>query len=204
MLIVLTSEQNITNEGQLINQLFEEGLPVLHLRKPSFNIDEYRSLLKEIDSKYYQQIVIHEYHELCKEFDLKGIHIQEQPRIDLGDSLQTYVDGFQKTGFYKNYTVSSSFHEPEVLQACEINFDYYLLSPVFSSISKQGYEGRGFDVQHIKKTIVGMGGINASTIADAFQLGYKGVGVLGGVWNTKSPVESFKKLKQSYDQYLMK
>ncbi len=196
MLIVLTSEQEIHNEVTLLNRLFEAGLQVLHLRKPAFDIERYRRLLNQIDAKHYQKIMTHEYHELCMEFVLKGIHIQEQPRIDLGERLKNYVD-FHRS---KNIKVSSSFHTPEVLKDCNIDFDYHLISPVFSSISKKGYKGRGFDVNTIDKTIVGMGGINAKTIPEVFKLGYAGIGVLGGVWNTENPIESFKNMKSHYEQ----
>ena len=87
--------------------------------------------------------------------------------------------------------MSSSFHDPEVLNASNINFDYHLLSPVFSSISKKGYEGKGFDVNHISKSIIGMGGVNAETIHKVYELGYSGVGVLGGIWNSDDIIESF-------------
>lgn len=196
MLIVLTSEQEIKNEAMLLNQLFETGLEVLHLRKPSFTEDGYRELLNTIEPRFYKRIMIHEHHHLCKEFDLKGIHIQEQPRLNLGEGLRDYMNGYRTL----NYVVSSSFHEPEVLKACEAKFDYHLLSPVFSSISKQGYEGRGFDVNHIDKTIIGMGGINETTIPETLQLGFKGVGVLGGVWNTNDPIQSFLTLNKAYTQ----
>ncbi|WP_075342635.1 thiamine phosphate synthase [Tenacibaculum agarivorans] len=197
MLIVLTSEQEIENEAILLNQLFENGLEVSHLRKPTFTIDGYRELLRNVDKQFYQRIVIHQFHDLCKEFQLKGIHIQEQPRIDLGDQLFEYFQLFKSEGF----SVSSSFHEPDVLNACSIKFDYHLLSPVFSSISKQGYEGRGFNVNYIDKTIVGMGGVNSKTIPEVFKLGFKGIGVLGGVWNMGTPVESFIEIKTQYDSF---
>ena len=196
MLLVITSEQELENEATLLNQLFFKGLEVLHLRKPSFDIVQYRALLKEIKSEFYSRIMLHENHELCKEFNLKGIHLQEQPRIDLEDNLKSYTDSYKSKGF----KVSSSFHDPEVLNRCEIDFEYHLLSPVFSSISKKGYEGKGFDVNHIQKKIIGMGGVNASTIPDVLKLGYYGIGVLGGVWNTENPIESFKEIKRHYEE----
>ena len=211
MLIVLTSEKEIINEAMLLNQLFDNGLEVLHLRKPSFDIDGYRKLLDEIDVKHLSRIMIHQYHELSTEFGLRGIHIQEQSRLDLGKKLKDYVrlwkfgrETFKRTTNNQqpttnNYYVSSSFHEPEELADCEIEFDYHLLSPVFSSISKVGYEGRGFDVNAIDKTIVGMGGVNTETIPKVLKLGYKGIGVLGGVWNAENPLESFKNIKEQFD-----
>ena len=89
-------------------------------------------------------------------------------------------------------TISSSFHEPEELENCTFEFDYHLLSPVFSSISKEGYQGRGFDVNHIDKTIIGMGGVTTKNLAEFDLLGFNGVGVLGGIWNSKTPIKDFK------------
>lgn len=194
MLVVLTSEQEIHHEAMLLNQLFKAGLKVLHLRKPRFDIAAYRNLLNKINPEYYTQIMIHEHHNLCAEFGLKGIHIQEQARLNLGCELQNYINDFKEYG----HLVSSSFHEPEVLESCNATFDYHLLSPVFSSISKQGYKGRGFDVNHIDKIIVGMGGINSETIQKTITLGYQGIGVLGGIWNTENPVNSFQLIMSNY------
>lgn len=92
-------------------------------------------------------------------------------------------------------TISSSFHEAEDVLNCDFEFDYHLLSPVFSSISKKGYKGRGFDVNHIDKTIIGMGGVTSENIKSFKTLGYKGVGVLGGIWNSDEPVQTFKKIQ---------
>ena len=69
---------------------------------------------------------------------------------------------------------------------------------MFTSISKADYEGQGFDVTAIDEFIVGMGGIQTETIEKTLQLGYKGIGVLGGVWNTANPVEHFKSIKTTF------
>jgi thiamine-phosphate pyrophosphorylase len=97
-------------------------------------------------------------------------------------------------------TISSSFHELEELINCDFEFDYHLLSPVFSSISKVGYEGRGFDVNHIDKRIIGMGGVKTKNV-DAFtKLGFKGVATLGGVWNSSAPLSDFKIMNNYFTQ----
>ena len=196
MIVLIAPERDIENEVEILHQLFDAGLQYYHFRKPYKNYKEHVAYLNQIDKKYYDRIVVHYFHELSNEFDLKGIHLQEQPRIDLEKGLKDYVDSYKNKG----KTVSSSFHEPEVLEACEVKFDYHLLSPVFSSISKVGYEGRGFDVNHIDKLIVGMGGVNSDTIEETLTLGFKGIGVLGGVWNTENSVESFKNIKRHYEE----
>lgn len=190
MLIVLTSEKEIENEAHKINILFENGLEILHFRKPTLDIEGYRTLLSEIETKYYNRIMLHQFHELCEEFNLRGIHIQEQPRLDLEEKLQEYIKVYKTKGFQ----VSSSFHAKEDIRDCSVDFEYVLLSPVFSSISKVGYEGKGFDVNELDEFVVGMGGINENTLKATFDLGYKGVGVLGGIWNTNNELESFKKI----------
>ncbi|WP_299103735.1 thiamine phosphate synthase [uncultured Tenacibaculum sp.] len=196
MIVLIAPEKDIENEIAILHQLFDAGLEYYHFRKPHKNLEEHVEYLNQIDSKYHNRIIVHYFHELLDKFNLKGVHLQEQPRIDLGKELKDYVDGYMSKG----KTVSSSFHEPEVLDACEVKFDYHLLSPVFSSISKQGYEGRGFDVNHIDKFIVGMGGVNSETISKTLVLGFKGIGVLGGVWNASNPVDSFKEIKRVFEE----
>ncbi|MDP2541981.1 thiamine phosphate synthase [Tenacibaculum discolor] len=195
MIVLIAPEKDIPNEIEILQQLFEEGLEYYHFRKPDKNYEEHVAYLNQIDEKYHDRIVTHYFHELINEFNLKGIHFQEQKRIDALDNGNEYFIGLDMIG----KTMSSSFHEPSALENCDIEFDYHLLSPVFSSISKKGYEGRGFDVNNIDKTIIGMGGINTDTIEKTLALGFQGIGVLGGVWNVEKPVESFKNIKRHYE-----
>ena len=54
-MIVITNPTPITNEISTIHSLFENGLELLHIRKPDFSEDEMRSYLSEIELKYYRQ-----------------------------------------------------------------------------------------------------------------------------------------------------
>lgn len=200
MIVLIAPEKDIDKEIEILNQLFEEGLEYYHFRKPTKTYEEHVSYIKKINEKYHNRIITHYFHELVNEFDLKGIHFQEQKRIDALENGKEYFIGLNMLG----KTMSSSFHEPEELAVCDIEFDYHLLSPVFSSISKKGYEGRGFDVNDIDKTIVGMGGINTTTIKETLELGFQGIGVLGGVWNAENPMESFKAIKHCYEEGVSK
>lgn len=195
MVILIAPESDMENEITILHQLFEEGLHYYHLRKPQKGLQEHRDYLNQIDAKYHNRVVVHLFHELVNEFKLKGIHFQEQKRLVHIDNPGRYFKNLEMYG----KTISSSFHEPEVLENCYFEFDYHLLSPVFSSISKPGHKGRGFDVNHIDKTIIGMGGVTTENIDEFKTLGYKGVGVLGGIWNSNEPVESFKKMKKYFE-----
>lgn len=196
MIVLIAPEEDVLNEIGLLNKLFQNGLDCFHLRKPLKSYQQHVEYLNQIDIKYHNKIVVHDHHKLINEYNLKGIHFQEQKRIDHIDNPGQYFKPLNMFG----KTISSSFHDPEVLADCEFEFDYHLLSPIFNSISKQGYQGQGFDVNHIDKYIIGMGGINSKNISETLQLGYKGIGILGAIWNTKDPVNSFITLKQSYNQ----
>jgi thiamine-phosphate pyrophosphorylase len=194
MIVLISPEKDIKNEMIILNQLFDAGLEFYHLRKPLKNIQEYSAYLNKIEAKYHNRIVVHEFHELINKYNLKGIHFQEQKRRDYIDNPGQY---FKSLNMYGK-TISSSFHELEELENCEFEFDYHLLSPVFSSISKKGYKGKGFNVKNSDKLIIGMGGVDLSTISEIFKLGFKGIGVLGGVWNRQNPLQSFIDLKNKY------
>lgn len=190
-LLVLTSEKLIQGEASKLNSLFSAGLKTLHFRKPGVEIEEHRALLDQIAPQYYSKVVLHYHHELCGEYGLKGIHLKEKNRILLGNKLANYVNSFQGNG----YTVSSAFHNVEAIEKCEIEFDYFLLSPVFDSISKAGYLGKGFNINHVNKKLIGLGGVNANNVQKSIKLGFKGVAVLGSIWNTMDYLASFATMK---------
>lgn len=194
MIVLIAPEKDLPKEIDILNQLFQEGLEYFHLRKPHTDYQGYVDYLNKIDPSYHSRIVVHDYHELINEFNLKGIHFQEQERIDHIDNPGRYFKGFNLFG----KIISSSFHEPKDIKDCYFEFDYHLLSPVFSSLSKEGALGRGFDVNEIDKRIIGMGGVSVDNLAAFDALGYEGVGVLGGIWKSETPIAVFKKMKQHF------
>ncbi|MDO6819610.1 thiamine phosphate synthase [Zobellia sp. 1_MG-2023] len=208
MIVLIAPETNMPNELELLNKLFQEGLKYYHLRKPDKDYEGHSAYLEKIDSKFHDRVVVHLYHELIVDFNLKGIHFQEQKRRDvlIGNELKekevrTLMNNYLASlgvESAKIKTISSSFHEPNELQDCNFNFDYHLLSPVFSSISKKGYKGRGFDVNHIDKKVIGMGGVTKNNLDEIQKLGFQGIGVLGGIWNSKTPIEDFKAMQEFY------
>ncbi len=194
MIILIAPEKDITHEIEILHQLFQAGLQYFHLRKPDKNYEEYSAYLNKIDSRYHDRIVIHHFHELINSYNLKGIHFQEQKRIDHIDSPGKY---FKDLNMYGK-TISSSFHHPKDIINCYFEFDYHLLSPIFTSISKKSYNGRGFDVSNIDKTIIGMGGVTVSNLPKFTKLGFNGVGVLGGIWKSSTPILNFEIMNNYY------
>ena len=74
MIIVISSPRPVTKEASLINQLFDEGLPIFHLRKPESSSQELVLLLQEINAEHYSKIALHSHHYLAKSFgDRKSV-----------------------------------------------------------------------------------------------------------------------------------
>ena len=74
-LIVVTAPTFFVEEDKIITALFEEGLDILHLRKPETPAMYSERLLTLIPEKYHRRIVTHEHFYLKEEFDLMGIHL---------------------------------------------------------------------------------------------------------------------------------
>lgn len=191
MLLLITPERDQEKETDLINTFFKNGLEILHLRKPNKNYAQHMAYLSAINEEYHNKIVLHYQHDLAEDFMLKGIHIQEQPRVDFGEEFGLYVSRFTSQG----YDVSTSFHNPsEIMLYKEVPLIYNLLSPVFTAISQPGMQGKAFDVSEINLPVIGMGGVHAENIHLVKKLGYAGVGVLGGIWYDENPVDACKAL----------
>lgn len=193
MLVLITSEENIRDEKDQLIHFFENGLPLLHVRKPGMIEEEMKCWLSQFQEKYLQRMVLHEHHRLTEIFMVKGIHLKESFRRNQKD-LAGYVEKYKSKGF----TVSSSFHDLEQLKNNASSFDYVCLSPVFTSVSKKGYEGQTFNVENIFSKVIALGGIEADKIRRTKEMGYTGVAVLGAVWLAKNKEVTFTEIHNEY------
>jgi len=190
-LIVITPEKEITEEANLLTNLFESGLQLLHLRKPDYTINEIRNLITDIPAIFHPKIVLHSHYELLNDFNLKGIHLPEKLRLE-GNTKQI-----------KNI-VSTSFHKIEDILSTKTNFEYAFLSPIFQSISKEGYEPvikpnvlkDFFRLNKINFPVIALGGITDQNVIQVRDIGFFGAACIGYVWENPNPIQQFKKLQK--------
>lgn len=178
-IIVISRPDYFDGEARKINQLFEQGMEILHLRKPGCTAAKLKKLIKEIDPHFYNRISIHQHHVLAEEFNLGRLHYTEQHR-----QLTSYkvLEKQQEDGFI----LSSSIHQLSVLPGLKY-LKYVFYGPVFNSISKPGYESvvaPGFRLPlHTKgPRIIALGGITMSLIETVKQMNFDGAALLGSVW----------------------
>ncbi|MCF8361655.1 MAG: thiamine phosphate synthase [Prolixibacteraceae bacterium] len=196
--IAITYPKILQNESEIINSLFHEGLPCLHLRKPGMHTNNVGLLLKKIECKFHDRVMVNDHIELANRYNIKGVHFSGQTQ----NMLPVPVNGLSKS------CSCHSFNEiSDVAPYC----DYVFLSPVFNSISKSGYQS-AFDFNELKiqlskphpTSIVALGGISPNKILQTSETGFDGAAVLGGLWNEKSKLDevlsNFKTYKQQLKQ----
>jgi thiamine-phosphate pyrophosphorylase len=189
MKLIVISPEKGTAELKVLQSLFDEGLEYFHLRKPEMKEKELREYLQSIPQAYFNKIILHSHHQLAAELSLKGIHYPEHKR--------------NETRFFPSHLhLSTSFHSLHDLSVAEARFDYVFLSPIFNSISKEGYQS-AFELQEIKEIlekveqhVVALGGIDETNVGKAKEIGFDGVALLGAIWESSDPLETFRRIKQ--------
>ena len=191
-LIVITTPYFFEGESRIISRLFREGMERLHLRKPQSNMDELRMLLDAIPSEYHSRIVLHDHFELAIEYQLAGIHLNSRNH--------TRPEGFKGS-------ISRSCHSLEEIHENQ-ELAYVFLSPIFQSISKEGY-GSGFPMDVLEKAasdgiinekVIALGGMDPTTIPLIKSLNFGGVAVLGALWGNEPSGNQIESIIERYKQ----
>lgn len=167
--IAITAPGKTEQETLKICRLIECGHHAVHLRKPDFSFSETEALIKAIPADFHPYIVLHDHHTLIREYKLKGIHINSRNPAPL--------EGYP-------YTVGC--HEVSEFDKWP-DADYLFLSPVFDSISKNGYRAR-FNIGDLSpaikgRKIVALGGVTPDSFNMLKSVGFIGGAMLGAVWN---------------------
>lgn len=189
-LIVITSPDCFPEEGQVLTRLFEAGMQRLHLRKPKGDRADLCRILDDLPAAYHPQVVLHDHFELAAMYSLGGVHLnQRNPHAP---------DGFQGS-------ISRSCHSFEELEQYQ-SLDYLFLSPIFQSISKEGY-GNGFTPEAlqeasakgiIRENVIALGGIDLNTLPLLHPYPFGGVAVLGALWGNHPSIQQTNSIVSTY------
>jgi len=178
--------------------LFAGGLRRLHVRKPGWSRAELADYVQAIAPQYRPRLVLHAHYALAPALGLGGIHLTEAARRAPGLARLLRAQG--------GHSLSASLHSLADVQRHRRRYSYVLLSPVFDSISKEGYPS-GFDLAQVRAVlhklaarpgyrprVLALGGVAAANVARARQAGFAGAAVLGSLWQSPDPVASFREL----------
>lgn len=189
MIWVVTSPERLNEEAAHINRLMNVA-DMLLLRKPGWTTGEYAVLLEQVHPRYRRRIMIAEQPDLLQEYGLMGLHISERLRLESApSSLWRYAA--------LDVPLSTSIHQP---QCPGKMWHHLLLGPVFDSISKPGYTGKGAMMKNIPANAIAIGGVEAANVGATRAMGFCGAAVLGAIWQEDSdPVETYQEIKAAWD-----
>ena len=200
-LIVVTAPTFFVEEDKIITALFEEGLDILHLRKPETPAMYAERLLTLIPEKYHRRIVTHEDFYLKEEFNLMGIHLNSRNPKEPHD--------------YSGH-VSCTCHSIEEVKNKKHFYDYLFMSPIYDCITKEGILS-GYTPEELRQAgkdkiidskVMALGGITPENILEVKDFGFGGAVILGDLWNKFNActdcdylevIRHFKKLKKMAD-----
>jgi thiamine-phosphate pyrophosphorylase len=199
MLIVISCPTAVADEAGIINALFDEGLKILHLRKPGIEIDELNTLLRKIKPQYLHRIALHQHHAVACDFGIKRLHFTETLRKGSNEEELLHL-------INEKNILSTSSHQTMEYQNLSACFEYTFYGPVFNSISKQGYSSTLpddfiFPVELNHPRPIAIGGIDVSNFKKALDMQFDGVAVLGTIWqNIDESIQKFKILQSAWIQ----
>ncbi|AVM52278.1 thiamine-phosphate pyrophosphorylase [Bacteroides zoogleoformans] len=200
-LIVVTAPTFFVEEDKIITALFEEGLDILHLRKPETSAMYSERLLTLIPPQYHKRIVTHEHFYLQEEFNLMGIHLNARNPKEPHD--------------FSGH-ISCTYHSLDEVKSKKHFYDYVFLSPIFDCITKDGMSS-GFEAEELRQAgkeriidnkVMALGGITPNNILEIKDYGFGGAVVVGDLWNKFNActdcnyleiIRHFKKLKEMAD-----
>ena len=194
-MIVIANPIAVTNEIDIIHSLFENGLELLHVRKPDYSEEDIKAFLSEIKSDLRQQLVLHSHHQLAEEFGIHRIHFTEKMRVETSEEcLKKWKE--------KGFKLTTSIHCMTDFEKLSDVLDYAFFGPVFKSISKPNYISNiDFRIElenrkNNKTALIALGGITSDKIKTALEYGFDDVALLGTIWNSNNPIENYKLCQQ--------
>ena len=198
-LILLTSTEFFVEEDMILTTLFEEGLDILHLRKPDSEPVYCERLLSLIPEEYHSRIVVHDHFYLKEEFNLMGIHLSRR--------------NTQLPKGYNGPVTRTCYSIDEVAENSQ-DCQYLFLRNVFDSISEPENRASFTEAELrdaarrgiIGRRVMAEGGVSLENIPQVRDMGFGGVVVRGDLWKRfnihsgcdfKDLIDHFRRLRKA-------
>jgi thiamine-phosphate pyrophosphorylase len=200
-LLVITAPTALPDEPRLLTELLAAGLERLHLRKPGWPAAQIEALIQALPAPFWAGLVLHGHPALVRRYGLGGLHLTASQR----------AAARRRPRLLPGQTLSTSFHSLAEIGQHRRRYDYVFLSPIFDSISKEGYAS-AFDLAEVqvflqklagwtghRPQVLALGGIEAQNIGLVQQAGFAGAAVLGSVWGSAEPVAAWQSVLAGVD-----
>jgi thiamine-phosphate pyrophosphorylase len=197
-LVLLTAPTPLPDEPRLLTELLALGPDRVHLRKPGWSATQLEALILALPTRYYPLLVLHAYPHLVRRYQLGGLHLTGSQRAATT----------RRPALLPGQTLSTSFHSLAEISQHRRHYNYVFLSPIFDSISKEGYSS-GLDLAEVqaglrtlaarsgyRPQVLALGGIEAQNVKQVQQAGFAGAAVLGSIWQSADPVAAWQQVRR--------
>ena len=175
--VVITDTHFSDNEAEMIRIILSEGIDRVHIRKPGSPESDFRRLIEAVPERMYPALTLQDHVGLAVGYGIGGVHLNSRnPSVPAG---------------FKG-KVSRSCHSLEEVARCREE-DYLFLSPIYDSISKNGYRS-AFTEKSLSESdgIIGpkvyaLGGVRPENLPELERYGFGGAAFLGYVWKDATP-----------------
>ncbi|QQT26249.1 thiamine phosphate synthase [Sphingobacterium spiritivorum] len=186
--MIIISPDTITPQHlELIHSFPWSDELLYHLRLPFTPKDDIIHILKDIDRHLYPFIVLHYHKETALKAGIRRVHISpdKKKEISLPDT---------------DLILSASTHHVDEFNSLDADIAYAFISPVYPSISKEGYQATAdfkiHNIQHrtnFNSRMIALGGITEYNISELKTLGYDDVAMCGYIWKHQNPLSAAEK-----------
>lgn len=189
-LLLISNFSDIPDEHHVLNLLFCEGLRYFHLRKHDYTTRQMARYIERIAEPFRQYVVLHSHFELIETYGLRGAHFTKKYGYDEYLQSQDAVANADQSKRFSH--LSFSLHSLSEIKRTPSVYNYLFLSPVFDSISNQGYNSK-FRAEELHRflshkpghpEVIALGGITDEVVDDVFDVGFDGMALLGYIWTT--------------------
>ncbi|SEW13659.1 thiamine phosphate synthase [Chitinophaga arvensicola] len=215
MIWIITSPERVYEEEKIITGLLNAGVGRILLRKPGWSTEQYAALLNQLPANYYTRLLIRDQPSLATEYGLAGVHWSGEGRKQLTAITVNYAgangndtsvfpadSSMHYTSHGKFQENSTGIHSTDEITLTNKRFQTLLLSPVFNSISKPGYQGKfGVPLPHSRQQqVLALGGVDQHNIHLVKQWQFDGAALLGAIWQTPAhAVENYQRIQELWN-----
>lgn len=199
MIVLISEENERRDEKSYAAWLLEEGLARFHFRRPDLKPFDRLKQVMRYPVECLDRISVH------SELSWGVEHIAAMPELPISRH-KTAKDSWE--WLEKSRVKSASFHSVQELMNCPVRLDYAFLSPVFPSISKQGYkaseelESSLPLLKDLEKPfpVLALGGVCLENLDQVYEMGFDGFALKGAFWQAEDPVVVFRAMRDRWYQ----
>jgi len=188
--------------AEVVEQAVSGGVTAVQLREKDLNTRDFirRAVqLKKILSPYHVPLIINDRIDIALAVDAEGIHVGQN------DMPYEYFKIIIPDQMIRGLSVETP---EQAVEAEKYDLDYLSVSPVFLTSTKSelvkewGIEGLRELAGKTRHTLVAIGGINITNVAEIIRAGAKGIAVVSAICSALDPFNASRELRSVIDKTL--